>query len=123
MKPKNKGGRPDHYEEWMCDKAVELMREGASKTEVAAELGLGSKQMLYDYVKKYPQFQDAIKKGELLSEAWWERHGRQNIVNKEFNSTLWYMNMKNRFKWSDRSENTHSFMTHEEALKALIEKK
>lgn len=120
MQTKNKRGRPDHYEPWMDAKSVELMAEGASKTEVAAELGLGSKQMLYEYCKKYDSFRDAIKKGELLSEAWWERHGRKNIGNKEFNSTLWYMNMKNRFKWSDRTENSHSFTTQEDALKALM---
>lgn len=117
---KKKIGRPDHYEEWMCEKVIELMAEGASKTEVAARLGLGSKQMLYDYCKKYPQFQDAVKKGELLSEAHWEKEARINLYNREFNSTLWYMNMKNRFKWSDRTDNTHTFTTQEEALKHLM---
>lgn len=120
MSKKNKIGRPDHYEPWMCEKVIELMKNGASKTEVAAELNFGCKQMLYDYVQKYQEFADAVKKGELLSQSWWEKTGRNNISNREFNSALWYMNMKNRFGWRDKVDNTHSFTTQEDALKALM---
>ena len=34
------------------------------------------------------------------------KQGRKNLENKEFNSTLWYMNMKNRFGWKDRNDLT-----------------
>lgn len=120
MKIPGKNGRPDHYEEWMCDKVVELMKEGASKTEVVAELGLCDRETLIEYAERYPNFGAAIKKGEILSQAWWERHGRKHLENKEFNSTLWYMNMKNRFKWTDRQETSGSFsVRQEEAIKDL----
>ena len=115
-----KGGPPLQYEPWMAKKAVELMEQGASKTEVAAALGFCRKQRLYDYCEKVKEFDDAIKKGELLSESWWEKHGRLNITNKDFNSTLWYMNMKNRFKWSDRQEyNANVNIRQEDAIKEL----
>lgn len=56
----------------------------------------------------------------MLSEAWWEEHGRLNLHNREFNSVLWYMNMKNRFGWRDRIDSNHSVgMKHEDMLKLL----
>lgn len=110
-------GRPDHYDPSMCEIAIELMREGASRTEVAAELGMGSRDTIPKYCEKYPEFDSAIKKGKLLSQSWWEKKGRKNVDNKEFNSTLWYMNMKNRFKWRDKHDVDHGV-----AQGSLIEK-
>lgn len=99
-------GRPTDYRpDWMLAKVVDLMSEGASKTEVAAELGV-TKETLYQWINKYPEFSDAIKKGEGLCEAWWEKQGRKSMHDQKFNASLWYMNMKNRFKWSDRQEQT-----------------
>ncbi len=65
------GGRPDYYDPSMCEKAINLMREGASRTEVAAELDMASRETIIKYCEKYPEFDDAIKKGETLSQAWW----------------------------------------------------
>jgi hypothetical protein len=42
----------------------------------------------------------------MISHAWWERNGRENIDNKAFNFSGWYMNMKNRFGWKDRQDIT-----------------
>ena len=54
----------------------------------------------------------AIKRGLQLSQAWWEKQGRTNLISKyqgdTFNATLWYMNMKNRFKWVDKIQNEHT---------------
>lgn len=115
-----KVGRPVMYKPEMCAAAINIMAEGASKVEVAAHLGLGSKQTVYDYMQKFPEFLDAIKKGEVLSNAWWEHHARKNLHNKDFNSVLWYMNMKNRFNWSDKVESTnHHTIKQEDALELL----
>ncbi len=95
--------RPSKYKSSFCRQVVNLMKEGASKTEVAAELDI-NRDTLYLWCKKYPEFSDAIKRGEGLSQAWWERQGRTSLRDKEFNYTGWYMNMKNRFGWRDKNE-------------------
>lgn len=112
-------GRPTVYRAEICDQVIELMKEGRSKNAVASILGIHV-DTIYDWCDKYPEFSEAIKKGVMLSEAWWEEHGRLNLHNRDFNSTLWYMNMKNRFGWRDRVDNNHSVgMRHEDILKLL----
>lgn len=110
-KPKGPGGRPTKYKPEMCEKVVALMQEGASKAEVAAVLDI-SHETLNEWTKNNPEFSDAIKKGVRLSEAWWEKMARENLITMpkgpQFNATLWYMNMKNRFGWRDKQEIEHS---------------
>lgn len=118
--PKRPVGRPDHYKPAMCDRLVMMMQEGASLIEVSAGLGLPNRETIHEYGLKYPEFGEALKRGLLLSEGWWMTQGRHNIQNKEFNSTLWYMNMKNRFGWKDKTETSGTLtVKHEDALKDL----
>lgn len=103
-----KPGRPSKYREWMDDKVIELMSEGASLVEVYAACDIDD-DTLYDWCNedspRFKQsFSDSVKRGRRLSHAWWEQHGRKQVENREFNSTLWYMNMKNRHGWKDRQE-------------------
>lgn len=106
-----KKGRPTKYKAEMCDTVIELMKEGASKTEVCAELGISFETLSQwtdpesEYFKQ--EFSEAIKRGLQLCQAWWERKGRTSLENKDFSYTGWYMNMKNRFKWADRQETKH----------------
>lgn len=102
-------GRPTKYEPWMLEKIEVLMSAGASKVEVAAELGI-NRDTLNEWCKSNPEFSGAIKKGEYLSQGWWERQGRMSLKDREFNATLWIMNVKNRFRedWSDKTEVNHT---------------
>jgi len=97
-------GRPTKYDP-AIDIAIILdkMKEGCSITEACAVIGI-SRDTLYKWKKKYPLFSDAIKKGEELSLSWWLREGRKNLKDKDFNATLFYMNMKNRHGWADKTE-------------------
>ena len=104
-----KMGRPTKYDPSMKAIVIELMGQGASKTEVAAKLGI-SKDTLWAWCDPEKptfsqEFSDSIKEGEILSEAWWEQQGRENLVEHfqgpKLNATLWFMNMRNRFKWSN----------------------
>lgn len=97
--------RPTKYRKEMCDTVVEMMAEGASKTEVCAELDICHDTLL-EWEDRHVEFSEAIKRGIKLSQAWWERQGRLSLKDKEFSYTGWYMNMKNRFGWADKQELT-----------------
>ena len=96
-------GRPTKYKPEMCETVIELMKEGASQYEVLATLGI-SEDTFYRWKKENEEFSESIKRGSQLSQAWWEKEGRISLDDRQFNSTLWYMNMKNRFKWADKQE-------------------
>jgi len=98
-----KVGRPTKYRSKMCETVIELMRDGASQDEVIGHLDI-SRETFYRWKEENQEFSDSIKRGVRLSRTWWERQGRINLKDREFNYTGWYMNMKNRFKWADKQE-------------------
>jgi hypothetical protein len=108
-------GRPkavfDLPEGWYND-VLNLYSEGASDVEVKALIYQWRKSFSNDlwerWIEEEEQFSETIKIGKLLSEAWWNKAGRKNLSNKDFSYTGWYMNMKNRFGWTDKVANDHT---------------
>lgn len=98
----------DLPENWY-DEVLNLYSEGGSDVEVKALIYGWRKSFSNDlwerWIKEEVQFSETIKIGRLLSEAWWSKSGRKNLENKDFSYTGWYMNMKNRFGWTDRVAN------------------
>jgi len=92
----------------MCDRVIELMREGCSLCEISADLDI-SRDTVTEWRKSNEEFSAALKRGELLSQSWWEKEGRENLKNKDFATALWFINMKNRFPsdWRDKQEVVH----------------
>jgi hypothetical protein len=88
------------YDKKYCTLLTQMMKEGASVAEVAAKIGV-HRVTLYKWADKEPAFKAAMELGKEFSEAWWMTVARHNLTNKQFNATLWYMNMKNRFGWRD----------------------
>ena len=98
-------GRPTKYKPEMCQKAIDFMTQGYSKEATAAHLDI-SEDSLYEYIKKHPEFSEAIKEGSLKSRLWWEKLGMGGAAGKlaGFNATAWIFNMKNRHNWKDKIE-------------------
>lgn len=95
--------RPVEYKPEVADKVIAFMKEGMSIEEVCYELDI-CKQTFYNWCKKYPELMDAKKKGIDFSCGWWMKEGRRSLRDTKFNYTGWYMNMKNRFGWADKTD-------------------
>jgi len=96
-------------ENWY-EKILDLYEEGGSDVEVKAMIykwrGAFSNSLWNRWLEEYEEFSQTVKGGKLLSEAWWNSKGRKNLENKEFSFNGWYMQMKNRFGWTDRTDHT-----------------
>ena len=98
-----------------CQLIVDKMKDGASFTEVAAEMGV-CKETFENWRKdpdKYPGIADAVRLGKTLSQAFWEHMGILGAAGKlhKFNYQAWSLNMRNRYpdEWSEKTENKLTF--------------
>jgi hypothetical protein len=107
-------GRPTKYDPEMIKEIIPFMSQGYSKEALAGHLKI-CKDTLYEWIKEYPDFSDAINKGTSESLKFWEKIGIENILNvsesdgknsrsQSLNASAWIFNMKNRFKWNDNKE-------------------
>lgn len=96
-------GRPSKYDPKYCEEVGKLFREGCSIEEIAYEIDVHV-DTIAEWQKVHPEFSAAMKKGRKFAEGRWMKDGRVNIHNKEFNTALWYINMKNRYGWTDKKE-------------------
>jgi len=97
-------GRPSKYDSNYCEVVIKLMKKGHSKQAVAGRLGI-SRDTLYEWCRKYPEFSDTIKVGEMMSYAYWEELGMKAMMGKVkgFRPSFWIFTMKARFGWRDNS--------------------
>lgn len=93
-----------HGDKWR-DTILAMYDQGASDREIMRYLNLtpAAWQMLRDDIVT-SDFGELIELGKMYSWAWWEAQGRKNLNTKQFNASLWTINMKNRFGWSEKSE-------------------
>lgn len=101
---------PDNWQE----KMLALYSEGMSDYEVMTELRLH-----YNTFTRFmaePEFAEVVQFGRQCSKAWWERQGRINLCNKEFNASLWNTNVQNRLGWSQKTSTHESDSGFEKAL-------
>jgi hypothetical protein len=91
---------PDGWRESILN----IYRQGASDTLVKTWIidvrGKFSNHLWNTWLRESTEFLETVETGRVLSQAWWEEKGKQ-IDSKAFNSSLWHINMKNRFGWTD----------------------
>lgn len=108
-------GRPKEPCNLVDEQLMYILTEyslGASDEEIKAYIweqrGSFSNDLWDRWLLEEQIFSETIKKGRALSRRWWEKSGRTNLKDKDFNYTGWYMNMKNRFAWADSTKNEHT---------------
>lgn len=98
-------GRPSLYDDAYPECLVEHMAQGYSFESFGGVIDPPcSTDTLYEWCKVHPEFSEAKKRGSARSRHWWEMQGNLGMHMKGFNAAVWVFNMKNRFKWADRSE-------------------
>lgn len=109
LAPKKRAiGRPTKYTKAIVDGLPAMFENGESVVEVCVALDI-VKDTFYAWVKQYPEFSDAYKKGIEKSEAWWTRLGRGGAMGSvKIQPATFCFNMKNRFNWKDRIETEHT---------------
>lgn len=109
MTEKRKVGRPTDYRPDLCDIVIEGGAQGYSLLEMCFTV-CKSYETFQRWRREHPDFQEAVKQAQRLSQAWWERKGREATFGEieGFNSTSYIFQMKNRFRedWRDRHEVT-----------------
>lgn len=113
---KKLGGRPpvtleNLPKDWK-EKVLLMSAQGMSAVEIRASMCLTGRgktlkfhQNTWDALQtRDEEFLLTIKIGKDLCQAWWEAQGRKSLKAKNFQTGLWYANMKNRFGWKDKHE-------------------
>jgi len=113
-------GRPSKYlenPEFYCISIVFHMSQGMTKEAASIQMGIwpatiwnweqkgkeaiaSPKEERTEIDDLWVNFLNALKRGETVRQVWWEEQGRRGIRDKDFNSTLWMMNMSNMFRAS-----------------------
>lgn len=127
---KNKGGRPSKAQIAAREGGVrwakillEEYSQGASDVEVCAELKLTEKEFDQRLIED-ELFARLVQIGRMQAKAFWYKQGRLGLRDRTFNGKLYVDIMKNRFGWSERTENTErrpDDMKSEEELKQELD--
>lgn len=96
------GGRPSDYDPAYCEQAIEFLKEGYSLAAFAGHIGT-TRQTVYNWTEKHPEFLDAVKTGQAGAVLWWERANKALAVGGEGNATSIIFGLKNRAadEWRD----------------------
>lgn len=104
---KHPGGRPPKYKKEYCDMLVSHMAEGLSFESFAGILST-TKETLYNWVEKYPEFLYSKRVGTQKCRIYYEKAGIQGMTAKIpfFNDRIWRLQMINRFRdeWIDSTK-------------------
>lgn len=106
---KHPGGRPTDYDPAYCASAETFLADGYSVAALAGFLGV-AKSTVYEWIDRYPEFSDSVKRGQAGAVYWWEKANRNLAMTGEGNATACVFGLKNRAsdEWRDKVETEHS---------------
>jgi uncharacterized protein (DUF433 family) len=101
-KPKHAGGRPSKYDRtFHPSRLIELCEEGLSFAACAGDFRI-SRETIYDWADKFPEFSDAKRIGEGLAVLFWERQNITLAQTGDGNATATVFGLKNRSRKGER---------------------
>ncbi len=99
------GGRPSLYSAEYCELVIDLGRQGKSKAQMAAHIGV-ARNTLDNWAADFPEFLSALDRARDYAMAWWEDQAQSGIwAGKAFNAQAWSRSMAARFP-ADYRENS-----------------
>jgi Spy/CpxP family protein refolding chaperone len=95
-------GRPADYRPEYCAQVYKFMAAGMSKTQAMAQLGI-SKKTFYKWKKDFPEFEEAIDRGEVQFDAHHEELGVDGMMKtRDIEYQFWKDLGKYRNGWSEK---------------------
>ncbi len=87
----------------MCEKLIELGKQGASQKMMFSELGI-SNAAAQRFKKEHPAFADALDMAIVHSQSYWEKMMLDNVGNRNFNSRIAEIALRGQFPSDYREE-------------------
>ena len=102
-------GRPTAYEDTYPERVELHLSQGFTLASWAGDVGV-SRETVYNWSEKYPEFLDAIKVGRSKGMLVWERRLADQALKGEGNTAAIIFAMKNLYRddWADKVVNEHS---------------
>lgn len=85
------------FEPQMCDRMIELGKQGASQKMIWSDLGI-TKAAAETMKKNHPEFAEALDMALVHSQAHWERLMLANAENKNFNTRMVEVAVRGQFQ-------------------------
>lgn len=109
--------RPSKYKKEYCEKLIEHIASGLSFESFAGVVSV-TRDCLYKWTEKYPEFLYSKRIAEAKGLLFWEKIGRAGTLGQldkitgksggKFNHISWIFLMKNRFGWRDHVQVSES---------------
>ena len=97
------------YDQKFCEILLTAMQHGLDRKGAAGAIGI-SFETFEKWEADHPEFAEAAKVGESLSQLFWQKQGIKNLTysptGKQINSKLYSIFAKERLGWGEAKEDT-----------------
>lgn len=102
-------GRPSKYNPDLCERVIELGREGKSYEQISAAIDV-PRSTMDSWARVHPEFSAALTRAKELEHNWWEEVGQSALFADKFQHSVWAKSMSARFreKYTEKQQLEHS---------------